>query len=243
MAVYTLIIWSVALVVLSPLTSWMLNRLVARSGNMVVGNTELIAWLMSPAGLLALTLWGMLALLGVVLEVTGLIWIAAGDAHKGLRSAKQALQQLLPALPNLLNFCLSVFLLCVMVLLPLVAGLAGVYRVFISQYDINYYLTARPAQWWWALACGAAWLLVWAAAAVGLLLRWLYAFPLWLEGVRPFRSTLRASWQATRRSYLFLLRTMGMCLACVILGRVVLESGLIAATGLVLRQQADAVAA
>ena len=243
MAGYTLLVWAAALVALSPFTSWILNRLVARSGELVVGNAELIAWLLSPEGLLSLTLWGVLALLGLVLELTGLIWIASDDAQANLRVAGRALYRLLPALPHLLRFCFTVFLLCLIALLPLAAGLGAVYLLFLGAHDINYYLTARPAVWRWALVCGGSWLLLWICAAGSLLLRWVYAFPLWLDGVCPFRSALRVSWQATRRSFLFLLRVMGMCLACVILVRLLLEGGLFAAAGFVVRQLGDAVTA
>ena len=243
MAGYTLLVWVAVLVVLTPFTSWILNRLVARSGELVVGNTELIAWLLSPEGLLSLILWGVLALLGLVLELTGLIWIAGDDAQANLRVAGRALYRLLSALPHLFRFCFMVFLLCLIALLPLAAGLGAVYLLFLGAHDINYYLTARPTIWRWALVCGGFWLLLWTFAAAGLLLRWVYAFPLWLDGVCPFRSALGVSWQATRRSFLFLLRVMGMCLACVILVRLVLEGGLFAAAGLVTRQLGDAVTA
>jgi glycerophosphoryl diester phosphodiesterase len=209
----------------------------------VIGNTELIAWLLSPQGLLSLTLWGALALLGLVLEVTGLVWIASDEAQENLRVARRALYRLLPALPHLLRFCFTVFLLCLIALLPLFVGLGAVYLLFLGAHDINYYLTARPAEWWWALVCGGSWLLLWTCVAGSLLMRWVYAFPLWLDGVRPFRSALRVSWQATRRSFLFLLRVMGMCLACVILVHLLLEGGLFAAAGLVVRRLGDAVTA
>ena len=241
MAGYTLLVWAAALVVLSPFTSWILNRLVARSGELVVGNTELATWLLSPEGLLSLTLWGVLALLGLVLEVTGLIWIASDDAPENLRVAGRALYRLLPSLPHLFRFCFAVFLLCLVALLPLAAGLGAVYLLFLGAHDINYYISARPAEWRLALVCGASWLLLWTCAAGSLLLRWVYAFPLWLDGVSPFRSALRVSWQATRGSFLFLLRVMGMCLVCVILVHLLLEGGLFAATGLVIRHLGDAV--
>ncbi|KPJ78233.1 MAG: hypothetical protein AMJ54_04475 [Deltaproteobacteria bacterium SG8_13] len=243
MAGYSLLVWAAVLTVLSPFTSWALNRLVARSGELVVGNTELITWLLSPEGLLSLTLWGVLAMLGIVLQATGLIWIAGNQTRENVFIAGRTLHRLVSTLPQLLRFCLGAFLLCTVSLLPLAAGLGGVYLLFWGAHDINYYLTVRPAEWRWALICGGSWLLLWTCAAGAVLLRWLYAFPLWLEGVRPFRSTLRLSWQATRQSFPSLLRNLGVCLACVILVRLLLEGGLFATFGLIVRQLENAVTA
>jgi hypothetical protein len=42
---------------------------------LIVGNTDLIGWMLSPRGLLCLTLSGSFALLSLVIQVVGLILI------------------------------------------------------------------------------------------------------------------------------------------------------------------------
>ena len=123
MAAYTLLVWVATLGVLSPLVSWVLNRLVAQSGELVVGNSELLNWLLSPKGMLTLVLWGTLTLLGLLLQVTGLIRIAFEDGPTGNWTVRQALHWALTDLYPLFRFCLSVLLLCVLLLFPLVVGL------------------------------------------------------------------------------------------------------------------------
>ena len=73
MAVYALLVWIATLCLLSPLVSWVLNRLIARSGELVIGNSELLSWLLSPTGLITLLLSGALTLMGFLLYFAGMI--------------------------------------------------------------------------------------------------------------------------------------------------------------------------
>jgi glycerophosphoryl diester phosphodiesterase len=231
MAAYTLVVWVATLCVLSPLFSWVLNRLVARSGELVVGNSEMLNWLLSTKGMLALVLCGGLTLLGLLLQVTGLIRIAFEDGPKVNWAVRQALQWLLTDLYPLFRFCLSAFLLCVLMLLPLVVFLGAAYFLLLGSHDINYYLSVKPPEWKWALALGGASVLLWASAVGSLILRWYYALPLWLDGLRPFRSTLAVSWDATYRRFFFLLRTTGAYLAVTIVVLLILEACLFMTAG------------
>lgn len=241
MAAYTLLVWVATLGVLSPLVSWVLNRLVAQSGELVVGNSELLNWLLSPKGMLTLVLWGTLTLLGLLLQVTGLIRIAFEDGPTGNWTVRQALHWALTDLYPLFRFGLSVLLLCVLLLLPLVVCLGVIYFLLLGLHDINYYLSVKPPEWKWALALVGFCFLLWASAVGSLFLRWIYALPLWLDGLRPFRSTLAASWDATYRRFFFLLRTTGAYLVGTIVVLLILEAGLFMIAGFALSRFNQAV--
>ena len=241
MAAYTLLVWVATLGVLSPVVAWVLNRLVAQSGERVVGNSDILHWLLSVKGLAALVLCGGLTLLGLLLQVTGLIRIAYEGGRAGRWRVKRALHWLLADLYPLLRFCLSAFLLCVALLLPLLACLGLIYSLLLGAHDINYYLSVRPPAWKWALALGGLCVLLWAAGAGILFLRWIYALPLWLDGRRPFRLTLADSWKASRRKFFFLLRTTLAYLALTGSAFFVLEGGLFIMAGLALNRFDQAV--
>ena len=231
MAAYTLLVWVATLCALSPLISWVLNRLVAQSGELVVGNSEMLNWLLSTRGMLTLVLCGGLTLLGLLLQVTGLIRLAFEDGPKVNWAVRQALHWLLTDLYPLFRFCLSAFLLCVLLLLPLMVVLGAAYFLLLGPHDINYYLSVKPPEWKWTLALGGICFLLWASAVGSLLLRWIYALPLWLDGLRPFRSTLAVSWDATYRKFFFLLRTTGVYLAVTIVVLLILEACLFMTAG------------
>jgi glycerophosphoryl diester phosphodiesterase len=231
MAGYTLIVWAVDLVLLVPSTSWVLNRLASRSGDFIVGNHELVGWLLSPQGILYLLLTGSLVLLGLVLQVTGLFWIANTAGEGVLLTAREALFRVFLAIPKLFRFSLTLFLVCVLCLLPLATGLGVVYVLLLRGHDINYYLTVQPPAWRWAMIAGGLWTLLWACAVGSLFLRWIYVLPVWLDGYRPIRRVFRVSWETTRGLITRLVFLIGACVAAWILAQLVLGVGLFTAAG------------
>ena len=224
MAAYTLLVWVTTLCILSPLVTWVLNRMVAQSGELVVGNSEILNWLLSTRGAFTLVLCGGLTLLSLLLQVTGLIRIAFEDRLKVNWAVRQALHWLLTDIYPLFRFCLSLFLLCVLMLLPLVVCLGTAYILLLGAHDINYYLSVKPLEWKWALLLGGFCFLLWATVVGIFLLRWIYALPLWLDGLRSFRSTLAVSWRSTYRRFSFLLRTTVACLGIPIVILFILEA-------------------
>jgi hypothetical protein len=109
-------------------------------------------WLLSFKVILALVLGSSLTLLGLLLQVTGLIRIAFQDRPKVNLAVRRALHWLLTDLYPLFRFCLSAFLLCLLLLLPLTVCLGATYFLFLGPCDINYYLNVKPPEWIWTLA-------------------------------------------------------------------------------------------
>ena len=223
---YTLIISITGLLLITPLSTWILNLLATRSGEFIVGNYELVGWLISPAGLLYLITVFSVALMGLVLHVVGLIWIAETTGKGDFQSTRDILLRVLVAIPNLFRFCLAVFVVCVICLLPLAIGLGAVYLLFLSAHDINYYLTVKPISWRWAQILGGLWGLLWVCVSAYLLIRWIYALPIWLDGYRPLRRVFRKSWETTGKSFFTLFRVIGACLFIWFMAHLILESGL-----------------
>jgi len=229
MAGYLLAVWLVSWGLLSPFVSWMLSLLTAGPEGWFIGNTELIGWLLSRSGLLFLALWGSFALMSLVAQLVGLIWIARQWEQSGTRRVKEALIHLFYEFPSLFRFCVTAFLLCVLLMLPLVFGLGAVYYFFLSAHDINFYLTANPPAWTWALVLGGLWTFMWAGAAGGLLVRWIYLLPFWLDRVRPFRRALGNSWRITRGVFWRLSGLIGLCILLWMLAQLLAALGLILA--------------
>lgn len=236
MAGYMLTIWLVGLAILVPLTSWALYALAARSGEFVIGLNELLGWLQSPAGITYLLLAGSLTFLGMILQLAGLILIAKGDCDGVGLSLKEVLVRVLFEFPNLFYFCLIGFLVCLILLLPLAAGLGAVYLSMLTEHDINFYLSTHPPAWQWALTASAVWTLLWACGAGILILRWIYILPAWLDGHRPLRRIFRVSWEATRGKLSQLLCVIGSCTVVWTIARLVIEGGLFAAAGFLIKR-------
>ena len=231
MAGYLLVVWLISLGLLSPLASWALSQLITGKGELIVANTDLVGWMLSPRGLLFLTLSGSFGLLSLVIQVVGLIWIARQTKTAGRQNVKQTVIQLYYAFAALFRFCLYAFFLCLFLLLPLVAGLGVIYYFFLSAHDINFYLTARPPAWHWALVLGALWTLIWVCITGGLLVRWIYLLPIWLDDTRSFKNALAGSWRITKGVSRQLLGVIGVCVLAWILAQVLIGEGLVLIMG------------
>jgi glycerophosphoryl diester phosphodiesterase len=226
---YLLAVSLVSWGLLSPFVSWLLSLLTAGPDSQIIGNTELIGWFLSRPGLIFLTFAGSLALMSLVIQLVGLIWIARQREQAGIQTLKEALVRLFYAFPNLFQFCVSVFVLCVVLLIPLVFGLGAVYYFFLTAHDINFYLTAKPPAWTWALLLAGLWTVTWACVAGGLLVRWIYLLPLWLDRVRPFRKALGSSWRMTKGLFWRISGLIGLCVLLWMLAQVVAAQGVILA--------------
>ena len=67
----------IAAALFGPISAWIFNRLVAASGAWVVGNEQIISFVLSPIGMATVIIAGALALAVTFAEQSGLILIAA----------------------------------------------------------------------------------------------------------------------------------------------------------------------
>ena len=81
--IYDLFFKIVATVIWGAAAAWLFNRLVATSGSLVIGNEQIITFILSPVGLGAFILSGGSALAIVFAEQAGLIFIASRSEAGG----------------------------------------------------------------------------------------------------------------------------------------------------------------
>jgi glycerophosphoryl diester phosphodiesterase len=198
MAAWTLLVWVLLGLLLGPLASGIVSRLVFRGDRIIVGNVEIAAWLVSAEGLAYMVVVGALAIIGAVFRYAGLFRIisdAVTDRHVSVRAT---LFELIPDLPALFRLCATSVALVVLLIAPLAAGLGGIYLLWLGQFDINYYLVVRPPEWYRALVAAGIWGVVWATGALYVVVHSLPLLPAYLDGHRPVRIALRESWKQTR---------------------------------------------
>ncbi len=199
---YTLL----AFAVLTPLVTGLLGLLVSTSGEAALSDQDILYFVLSPVGLLGLVLVAACVIAIVALEYAALMAIGLAFAH-GLHIPFQ--RALVFALHNgleVLQLAGRAFLVLLLVAAPFLAAAAGVYVLLLGDYDINFYLTDKPPEFWLAAGLIATLLVVMLLVTVRLLAGWAFALPMLLfEGVAPGQA-LRRSWEATRgqRRSLFL---------------------------------------
>lgn len=198
MAGWTLLVWAGVAVILVPLSSAVLGLGIFRGGRLVVGDKELLQWAMTPGGVAYLLLAGSLALTGAVVRYAGLYRIVADDMAGQQASVWRTTLSLAPDVPALFRLCLAAAGSAVVLLAPLLAGLAGTHSLILGEFDINYYLSVRPPQWWAALAAAVSWAGLWALGTGYLVGRLLLTLPAYLDGHRPLGTAVIRAWRGER---------------------------------------------
>jgi glycerophosphoryl diester phosphodiesterase len=161
-----------------PLLTTAFRGLLAVSGDRVISNFDIAAFLLSPGGALLTAVAATLFVLFSLAELAGFTHLAA-EAWAGRRpSFAAALEFLVRRHRALAVFAARLLGRVTLLLLPLVAAAGIAWFAWLGEHDINYYLAEQPPEWrralWLAGLAGAAS----AIAIVRQLLRWLYVLPI-----------------------------------------------------------------
>ena len=211
MLIFSGIIWVINMIVFGPLSLWLLDEL-ARYGDVIVGNYSIHRWLLSPRGLLWLLLTGTLAILSWLIYAAGLFWIANSADATDLKGLIRLLRSNSSRWVGL--FHLSLRLFCIFVPLALLAlvGAGLAHFLFLRDYDINFYMTRKPPEWWYALSLAGVWAGAGAVLILRVSMRLMFVFPCWLEEGCSYRDAFRRSMALTKNRFwgLFCLSIAGI---------------------------------
>jgi len=198
--------WSTLIFMVSfaPASGWLLNRLVASSGQYAVSDNDLLAFFLSFQGLLFLILGVGLVLAFWFAEQVGLLIISVKAAYEKKVSVSLVLWEQITHLPALIRLGLLQAAGYLVASIPFILGIGLVYWLLLREWDLYYYINVQPSSWWIAViiagAISAAYLLL----AAWLYIRWLFAIPaLVFEDATPL-GALRKSWQQTQGRFRYL---------------------------------------
>jgi glycerophosphoryl diester phosphodiesterase len=223
MAAWSLLVWAAGLLLLSPLTAFVLGRLLGTDG--VISNEEVVSWLITPRGV-AFLLWALASALTLsVAQFGGLFRLITSDRARSA-TLSRAVLALTTGLPSVFRFCLATVAAALAVLAPLLLWTAFLYARFLRDHDINYYLSARPPALYTALALAAPVVVAWGVVVVWLLVRILPALPAFFDGHRPARTAAAFAWRVSRRRFWTLLTRLGAAVLVIGAARAVLAGTL-----------------
>ncbi len=192
--------WSTLIVTMSfaPASGWVLNRLVAASGQYAISDRDLVAFFLSVSGSLFLLLQVGFVLAFWFAEQVGLLIIVVHAAFGTRAPVSSVLWDHLARLPALLHLGLLQAAGYLVAGIPFGVGIGLTYRLLLWEWDIYYYLSVQPLVWWIALAIAGTLATAYLVLAAWLYTRWLFAVPaLVFEHATP-TGALRNSWQQTR---------------------------------------------
>ena len=192
--------WSTLIFMVSfaPASGWLLNRLVASSGQYAVSDNDLLAFFLSFPGILFLVLSIGFVLAFWFAEQVGLLIICVNAVFKKQVSVSRALWEQITHLPALFRLGLLQAAVYLVASIPFILGIGLTYLLLLRKWDLNYYLNVRPLSWWIAVAIAGTILAAYLGLAAWLHIRWLFSIPvLVFEGATP-TGALRMSWRQTR---------------------------------------------
>lgn len=214
---------ALGLVLFTPLLG-LLGRLMLRlSGKPVLADQEILFFLLSPFGIVALVTTAVMLIAVIVLEQASLMAIAAG-ASGGMRiGVAQALSFAFTRMVGILHFTTILVTRLLAMMLPFLLVGTAVGWLLISTYDINYYLSRRPPEFLSAAVIIGLLLLAMIAVMVRKLVQWSLALPLLLFGNVAVKHSFEQSVKLTRRHQRVVLAVfMFWALAALLLGGLLL---------------------
>mgnify|MGYP001820150677 CR=1 FL=1 len=195
-------------VLLSPLSALLLRLSVLLSGDAALSDQDILFFILSPGGFMAFVALVSIFSIIVFLEYAAMIMVA-WLVERGRDVSVPGVLKFLAGHAGRL-FTLAVFILLRVLLysVPFLAALGLVYLLLLTDYDINYYLFNKPAEWYMALALAALVLLAWGAMLLRLATGWIFCLPLLLLTDYTPKQTIKASVTFSKGHRLEILRTL-----------------------------------
>jgi glycerophosphoryl diester phosphodiesterase len=218
----------------TPAVAWLLALLVRMSGQSMVGNEDLIRFVLTPTGLFWLLVSGTLLAVLAFVQHAGMMLIASRNDVARYRNAPAALWGVTWRLPRLLRLAAIQVIAHLLVVAPFLAILTALFVNLLGQYDIYYVLNERPLAYWQFLGLAALVLTAMLLANGSLYLRWILALPYLLMEECGAREALQRSAALSRGHRVSMAgRVLGLA-AFVVLTPILITAGLDGLGGLLL---------
>ena len=138
----------VAFLVLTPLAGVVLSLSLWLGGSTVLADQDILAFALSPVGLVSLVLAAAVSLTVVVLEQACLITIGVTAAEGTPVTQMTAVWHAVSRAPAVIGLIVQLLWRAMLTSAPFLSVIGGSYVVFLGDYDINYYLSERPPDLW-----------------------------------------------------------------------------------------------
>lgn len=213
---------AVLAVILVPLMALTVRLALWFAGQPALSDFDIAFFLLSPVGFLCFLIIAGLAVFIYVLDVACMMALAGRSRNAGRVSGLDGLWEILPQAPRLIDLGARLTLRVLVLCLPFVVVAGGLYLLWLTEYDINYYLSNKPPEFMRAVVVIGAVLAVMALVLLRALIGWALILPLVLfDGVRP-REAFAKSRQFMRGKSLTLLRNILIWSAISFVGSAVL---------------------
>lgn len=202
-----------SIAVIAPLVGLAVQLAISLSGQSALTDQDIAAFILSPVGFPVFLIVAGLLLIGSVIGLAVMtVDLHDTEAH-GLRAIVPALRKIAMRFPSLMRFAVEFVLRVLLIVAPFAAVVLLLVHWQLGDYDINYYLSARPPEFLAVLAIGAPILAVLAFVLLGRVLGWALSLHFVLFGAYSARAAFAASRTAMDGARTDLLRELAVWFA------------------------------
>ena len=186
-----------AVVVATPVVALLLKLFLMSTETGVLSDEDILLFLFHPLGLLALLLVLAIYLCMLFFEIGQLMVIGFGAVEDRRVTYLDGVRYVIRFIVPLLDLARRAVVRLLLLSIPFVAAVGGVYLLMLGKHDINFYLALKPPEFWRAVAAAGLILSVLAVVLFRQFAAWLLALPMVLFEGRSGKDALRASRDST----------------------------------------------
>ena len=184
-----------AFALLTPVVGLLFRGFVSLSGRTVLADADMARFLCHPTGWLALVVVGAAAIGVLAFEQSVLMTLSLASKHSHGLTVIRSFQFVARKVVEILRVTSLMVARSLLLMAPFLAMAGAVFALLLTEHDINYYLTAKPKEYWLAVVSIGVVLSVLAALLIRCIVNWSIAIQLHLFECVPAGVCLKTSRQ------------------------------------------------
>jgi glycerophosphoryl diester phosphodiesterase len=170
----------IAVVALTPMVGLLIKVFLLQTEDGVLSDTDIIDFLAHPLGITALITVCSVSLGVLFAEQSVLMVVGFGAVEDRRITWLDSMRYVTKYTFELVKLAGHVIIRLLLISAPFIAGVGGVYLLFLNKHDINFYLVNKPPEFWWAIAIAGLLAIILAAIVLKKCANWIMALPMLL---------------------------------------------------------------
>jgi len=185
-------------ILLGPLAGGLLRMALSFSGNVALSDQDILFFILTPGGLIAML--GVVSAFSIIvfLEHAALVTVILQARENKPPGVTATLKYLALKSKGLFGLAVRILLRVLLIMAPFLLLLLLVYNSLLGEHDINFYLAEKPAEFVWAVVLGALIMVSCIVILMHQFVSWVYCLPLLLTQELAPAQSIQQSVSATR---------------------------------------------
>jgi glycerophosphoryl diester phosphodiesterase len=168
----------IVVVALTPIVGLLIKVFLLQTNDGVLSDTDIVVFLLHPIGITALLIVCAVSL-GVLFAQQSILMVVGFGAVEDRRMTwLDSMRYVARYTLELVKLAWHVIVRLLLISTPFLAGMGGVYLLFLNRHDINFYLVDKPPEFWWAIAIAGLLMIIMAVIVLKKCANWIITIPL-----------------------------------------------------------------